>query len=68
MIKQVTPSGTVTTVAGVSGSADGHCARRITCENQRPERACAVASGTSVSLAVVDSAEDAILRVILRNQ
>ena len=65
VIKQVTPSGTVTTVAGVPDLPMGTAPGGLPAKINAPSGLALLGSGPSVSLAVVDSAEDAILRVIL---
>jgi streptogramin lyase len=66
VIKQVTPGGTVTTVAGASDLPMGTAPGGLPAKINAPSGLALLASGTSVSLAVVDTAEDAILRVVLR--
>jgi sugar lactone lactonase YvrE len=65
VIKQVTPSGTVTTVAGVPDLPIGTAPGGLPAKINAPSGLALIGGGTPVSLAVVDSFENAILRVVL---
>jgi sugar lactone lactonase YvrE len=65
VIKRVTPGGTVTTVAGVPDLPIGTSPGGLPAKINAPSGLALLSSGSSVSLAVVDSFEHAILRVVL---
>jgi streptogramin lyase len=65
VIKQVTPSGTVTTVAGVPDLPMGTAPGGLPAKINAPSGLALLGNGNSVSLAVVDSFEHAILKVVL---
>jgi sugar lactone lactonase YvrE len=65
VIKRVTPSGTVATVAGVPDLPMGTAPGGLPAKINAPSGLALIGSGTSVSLAVVDSFEHAILEVVL---
>ena len=64
-IKQVTPGGTVTTVAGAPDLPIGTAPGGLPAKINSPSGLALLSTGSSVSLAVVDSFENAILQVIL---
>ena len=65
VIKQVTPGGAVTVVAGASALPIGTVPGGLPAKINSPSGLALLSAGSSVSLAVVDSFEHAVLRVDL---